>query len=96
VRKAVVGRANRPQKSRRKRSDGDEDERGASIRKHLLRLWRKLAWKIFEDGRDPPPSFDSEWWQRHRQRTADPIIRADHEQGRGLRHDRPDCPSPTP
>jgi hypothetical protein len=76
-----------------KRKGGDEDkERGAFIRRNLRRLWRKMTWKTCEDGRDPRPAVDSQWWHLHRQRTA----AIAPEQGRELRPGRPDYPSPTP
>jgi hypothetical protein len=52
----------------KKRKRGEE-ERGF-IRKHLRRLWRKMAWKTVEDWRDVSPTFDSDAWHRHQQRTA--------------------------
>jgi hypothetical protein len=78
-----------PSKKARRAEDGD-----GFIRRNLRRLWRKMAWKTFEDWREAPPSVDSDWWHRHRQSMAGPAIHTDLEQGRGMRRDRPDYPSP--
>jgi hypothetical protein len=87
VRKELAQRtgAPAPKKSRRKK------EGGAFIRKHTIRLFRKIARQTGEDWRDPPPSFDSDWWHQHQQRT----VASDPEQGRALAPGRPDYPSPT-
>jgi hypothetical protein len=60
----------RPAPAPAKKRKRGEEERGAFIRKHLRRLWRKMAWKTVEDWRDAPPTFDSDEWHRHQQRTA--------------------------
>jgi hypothetical protein len=73
----------------RKRKRGDEEQ--GFIRKHLRRLWRKMARQAGEDWRDPPPSVDSQWWHWHRQSTADRDHR--HDESRNC---QPDYPSPTP
>lgn len=88
VRKEFAQRAGAPtpKKSRRKDTQG-----GAFIRKHTIRLFRKIARQSGEDWRDPPPAFDSDWWHQHQQRAAV----SDQEHGRELAPGRPDYPSPT-
>jgi len=89
VRKMLTRRADAPAptKSRRQRS-GEQDQ---FIRKHLRRLFRKMARQTGDDGRDPPPSFDSQWWYWHQQHAASPG--RDRHHGQDLRP--PDYPSPT-
>jgi hypothetical protein len=81
-----------PKKSRRKRS-GDDEARAADLRKQIKRLFRKVRRHIADDPRDDRPTFDSQWFHQHQQRTAQPDTGSEHE--RGFRQCGPDYASPT-
>jgi hypothetical protein len=66
-----------PAAKKRKR----REEESGFMRKQLRRRWRKMAWKIVEDWRDAPPTFDGDEWHWHQQRTAG----RDHDGERHLR-----------
>jgi hypothetical protein len=83
-----------PRKSRRKRSGEDDKERTAFIRKHMRRLFRKMARQTSEDWRDAPPTFDGDAWHRHQQSVAG--VRCDHQgPERGLQDGGANYPSAT-
>jgi hypothetical protein len=89
--KALTVRAPKPAPKKRRRNGDDDKGRAAMVRKHMRRLYRKVARKAGE-GRDDRPTFDSDWWHRHQQSVADI---SSNEQERGFRTTGPNYPSPT-
>jgi hypothetical protein len=92
--KALTQRAPKPapKKSKRSRSGEDDKGRAAMVRKHMRRLYRKVARHTGEDWREAPPTVDSDWWHWHQQSLAD--IASDHTHERAFRPG-PNYPSPT-
>jgi hypothetical protein len=72
-------RAPKPAAPKKRKRGEDEKERSGFIRKHMLRLFRKTWRRMREDCRDLPPTFDSLWWHRHQQSTAE--LGRVHDQG---------------
>jgi hypothetical protein len=95
VGKAVTRRADAPappKKSGRRRGGDDDKGRAAMVRKHIRRLYRKVARRTGDDDRDDRPTFDSDWWHWHEQSLAD--IASNHAHERAFRPG-PNYPSPT-
>lgn len=82
--KALTQRAPKPAPPKKRRRSGEDDKDSAAIvRKHIRRLFRKIARKAGEDWREPPPTVDGDWWHWHQQSVAD--IGNEHEQQRASR-----------
>src|SRR4051794_1621522 len=76
IAKVLTQRAPKSASPKKRRRSGDN----GIVRKHIRRLFRKIARKAGEDWREPPPTIDSDWWHWHQQSVAD--IGNDHEQQR--------------
>jgi hypothetical protein len=93
--KAVTRRADAPgppKKSGRRRGGDDDKGSAAMVHKHMRRLYRKVARRTGDDGRDDRPTFDSDRWHWHQQSVT--YIASNHAHERALRPG-PNYPSPT-
>jgi hypothetical protein len=91
--KALTQHAPKPAPPKKRRRSGDDDKvRAAMVRKHIRRLYRKVARRTGDDDRDDRPTFDSNRWHWHQQSLAD--IASNHAHECAFRPG-PNYPSPT-
>jgi hypothetical protein len=87
ARAIIAVRGPKPKHKPKKKSRSGEDERRlAFVRKHTRRLWRKVANRFADDERDDRPTYDPQWWHRHKQSLA---VNDNHQQEHGARQTGP-------